>query len=145
MTHKYSPILWWPPKNIRKIFIPQKIFIFLKPPKNNEIQNFEPKKMTRAYLWMKISKYPPAKCCNVHLLRPINWDQSSLLLFHKIHYGAVSFDKDNNMPLITVWTCSAQYCRYQTNSNALKNSFAQWTILHRNSLSPSVAITQTRV
>ena len=31
-----------PPKNIHKILIPQKIFIFLKTPKNMEIQNFEP-------------------------------------------------------------------------------------------------------
>ena len=45
------------PKNIHKIFIPQKIFIFLKTPKNIEIQNFEPQKMTRAYVCMKISKY----------------------------------------------------------------------------------------
>ena len=59
MTPKYSPILWWPQKNIHKIFIPQKIFIFLKTPKNNEIQNFEPKKLTGAYLYMKISEYPP--------------------------------------------------------------------------------------
>ena len=33
-----------PPKNIHKIFISQKIFIFLKTPKNIEMQNFEPKK-----------------------------------------------------------------------------------------------------
>ena len=32
------------PKNIHKIIIPKKIFIFLKPPKNIEIQDFEPKK-----------------------------------------------------------------------------------------------------
>ena len=31
------------PKNIHKIFIPPKIFIFLKTPKNTKIQNFEPK------------------------------------------------------------------------------------------------------
>ena len=58
MTPKYSPILWWPQKNIHKIVIPQKIFIFLKTPKNIEIQNFEPKKMTRAYVCMKILEYP---------------------------------------------------------------------------------------
>ena len=43
MTPKYSPILWRPPKNIHKIFIPQKLFIFLKPPKNIEIQIWTPK------------------------------------------------------------------------------------------------------
>ena len=49
------------PKNIHKIFIPQKIFHFLKTPKNIEIQNFEPQKMTRAYVCMNISEYlsPP--------------------------------------------------------------------------------------
>ena len=47
------------PKNIHKIFIPQKIFSFLKTQKNIEIQNFEPKKMDRAYVCMKISEYPP--------------------------------------------------------------------------------------
>ena len=43
------------PKNILKIFIS---FIFLK---NIEIKNFEPPKMVRAYVYMKISKYPPHK------------------------------------------------------------------------------------
>ena len=38
---------------------PQKIFIFLKTPKNIEIQNFEPKKIARAYVCVKISEYPP--------------------------------------------------------------------------------------
>ena len=36
-----------------------KIYISLKTPKNFEIQNFEPQKMTRAYVCMKISEYPP--------------------------------------------------------------------------------------
>ena len=43
------------PKNIHQIFIPQKIFIFLKTPNNIEIQNFEPKKNDRAYVCVKIS------------------------------------------------------------------------------------------
>ena len=47
------------PKNIHKISIPQKIFIFLKTPKNIEIQNFEPQKMGRVYVCVKISEYPP--------------------------------------------------------------------------------------
>ena len=46
------------PKNIHTIFIPPKIFIFLKTPKNIEIQNFEPQKMTGAYICMKLSEYP---------------------------------------------------------------------------------------
>ena len=40
---KYSLILWWPQKSIHKIVAPQKIFIFLKTPKNIEIQNFAQK------------------------------------------------------------------------------------------------------
>ena len=40
MTTKYKPILWWPQKNIDKIFITQ--IFFLKTAKNIEIQNFDP-------------------------------------------------------------------------------------------------------
>ena len=53
------------PKNIHKIFIPKRIFIFLNPPppppppQNIEIQNFEHQKIARAYVCMKISEYPP--------------------------------------------------------------------------------------
>ena len=42
------------PKNIHKIFLPKIISIFLKTQKIIEIQNFEPQKMTRAYVCMKI-------------------------------------------------------------------------------------------
>ena len=59
MNPKYSPILWWPQKNIQKIFIPhKKYYFFWKTQQNIEIQNFEPQKMTRAYECMKISEYP---------------------------------------------------------------------------------------
>ena len=55
-------------------------------------------------------------------------DQSSLLLFHKIHCGAVSIEKDKYMtPAHSLKTTrsshSAQYCRHQTYT-ALKNSFS---------------------
>ena len=46
-------------KNIHKNFIPQKNIHFSENPKNIEIQNFEPKKMGRAYVCVKISEYPP--------------------------------------------------------------------------------------
>ena len=54
-------------------------------------------------------------------------DQSSLLLFHKIHCGAVSIEKDKYMtPAHSLKTTrsshSAQYRRHQTYSDALKNS-----------------------
>ena len=47
------------PEKYPQIFIPPKIFVFLKTPKNIEIQNFDPQKMTRAYICMKISEYLP--------------------------------------------------------------------------------------
>ena len=59
MAAETSPVLWWPPKNIHKIFIPPKTFICLKTPKNIEIENFESPKMVPAYVYMKISEYPP--------------------------------------------------------------------------------------
>ena len=55
-------------------------------------------------------------------------DRSSLLLFHKIHSGAVPIEKDKYLTPAhslksTRSSHSAQYCRYQTYSDALKNSF----------------------
>ena len=54
--------------------------------------------------------------------------RSSLLLFYKIHSGAVSIEKDKYLtPAHSLKTTraphSAQHCRYQTYSVALKNSF----------------------
>ena len=56
-------------------------------------------------------------------------DQPSRLLFHKIHCGAVSIEKDKYMdPAHSLKTTgsshSAQYLRHQTYSDALKNSFS---------------------
>ena len=72
---------------------------------------------------------------------------SSLLLFHKIHCGAVSIEKDKYMtPAHSLKTTrsshSAQYRRHQTYSDALKNSFFPRTIPHWNSLPPSLANAQ---
>ena len=55
-------------------------------------------------------------------------DQSSLLLFHKIHCVAVSIEKDKYMTpaqssKATRSSHSAQYCRYKTYSGVLKNYF----------------------
>ena len=47
------------PKNINKIFIPQKIFIFLKTPKNIEIQNFEPPKIDPSLRMYESIRVPP--------------------------------------------------------------------------------------
>ena len=75
-----------------------------------------------------------AKCLmslNGHLLRPGGGGggQSSLLLFHKIHCGAVSIEKDKYMTPAynlkkTRSSHSDQYRRHQTYSDALKNSFS---------------------
>ena len=48
-------------KNIHKICIPKKYSFFWKPPKNIEIQDFEPPKMLRAYVhvFVKIPELPP--------------------------------------------------------------------------------------
>ena len=75
-------------------------------------------------------------------------DRSSLLLFHKIHSGAVSIEKDKYLTPAhslksTRASHSAQYCRYQTYSDALKNSFFPQTIPQWNGLSPSVVNFQT--
>ena len=76
-------------------------------------------------------------------------DQYSLLLFHKIHCGAVSIEKDKHMtPALSLKTTrsshSAQYRRHQTYCDALKNSFFPLrTIPHWNSLAPSVANIQS--
>ena len=58
-------------------------------------------------------------------------DRSSLLLFHKIHSGAVSIEKDKYLtPAHSLKSTRAshgdQYCRYQTCSDALKNSISPY-------------------
>ena len=49
------------PKNIHKIFIPQKIFIFLKNPKNIEIQNVEPQKNDPSLRMYENIRVPPPR------------------------------------------------------------------------------------
>ena len=62
-------------------------------------------------------------------------DQFSLLLFHKVHCGAVSIEKDKCMTPAhslksTRSSHSAQYRRHQTYSDALKNSFSPPELFH---------------
>ena len=59
MTLKLAQFLNDPKTISTKSSYPKKIFVFQKTPKNIEIQNFEPQKMDRAYLCVKISEYPP--------------------------------------------------------------------------------------
>ena len=48
-----------PKKYPQNLHTPQKYSFFLKIPKNIEIQNFEPKKIARTYVCVKISECPP--------------------------------------------------------------------------------------
>ena len=61
ITPKYSPILWWPPKiSTKSIFIPQKIFIFWKPPKILKFIILNQKKWPEpTYVWKYQSTPPP--------------------------------------------------------------------------------------
>ena len=80
-------------------------------------------------------RWPNTSCVGDIMLDELEWpslearrDRSSLLLFHKIHCGALSIEKDKYLnPAHSLKTIrslhSAQYCRYQTYSDALKNSF----------------------
>ena len=59
-----------PKKISTKSSYPQKYSFFLKNTKNNEIQSFEPKTMTRAYVCLKISEYPPGHLINTTSFAP---------------------------------------------------------------------------
>ena len=59
MTLKLAQFCDGPKKISTKSSYPQKIFIFLKTPKNIEIRILNPQKMGRAYVCVKISEYPP--------------------------------------------------------------------------------------
>ena len=62
-------------------------------------------------------------------------EQSSLTFFYKIYSGVVSINKDRYLSPVTATTQrraskinNTQYCRYQSYSDALKNSFFPRTI-----------------
>ena len=57
MTPKYRPILWLPKKISTKSSYTKNIH--LKTPKNIEIQNFEPQKITLAYVCKKNNQSTP--------------------------------------------------------------------------------------
>ena len=64
VTLKYSPVLWWPPK-ISTQFSYKKIFVFLKTPKNIEIQILSQKMTEPTYVW-KYERPPPPCCYYMH-------------------------------------------------------------------------------
>ena len=78
MTLKLAKFCDDPKKISTKSSYPQKIFIFLKTQKNIEIQNFEPKKMGRAYVCVKISEYPPPPLGIQTLLQDNQWSCTRL-------------------------------------------------------------------
>ena len=70
-------------------------------------------------------------------------DQSSLLLFHKIHCGAVSIEKDKYMTLLTVWKLPGHHIVLNTADT--RHTVMPWRIPFSPELclSPSVANTQS--
>ena len=58
MTLKLAQFCDDPQKYPQELHTPQKIYVFLKTPKNIEIQKFEPQKIAQAYVCVKISEYP---------------------------------------------------------------------------------------
>ena len=61
VTPKYSLVLWWPPQNTHKIFIPQKMFIFLKTRKKLNVITLNPKNYPRLRMYenIKVPPHPP--------------------------------------------------------------------------------------
>ena len=70
-----------PPQNICTFVIPQKIFIFLEIPQNIETHNFEIQKMVWAYVYTKISEYPPL-WFQSKKLRTIKREQKPNIIFY---------------------------------------------------------------
>ena len=69
MTPKVSPVLWWPPENIHKIFIPTKIFIFLKNPKTSKFQILIPQKWsepTYCIVYVRVTPWGMSPCWIYH-------------------------------------------------------------------------------
>ena len=90
------------------------------------------------------SRVVSTKCLmslNGHLLRPIR-TSPPCLSFTRFIVEQCLLKKISIWPLLTRLSPSAQYCRHQTYSGTLKNSFSPRTIPHWNSLSPSVTNTE---
>ena len=97
MTLKLAQFCDDPKKISTKSSYPQKILIFLKTQKNIEIQNFEPKKMGRAYVCVKISEYPP-------------WDTTPPKTRWSLYIGYIGKKWSEHMWLFTTpdWTTDSQ-------------------------------------
>ena len=81
---KYSPILWWPPKKIHKIFTPQKIFIFWKSKKILKFKILNPKKWSEpTYVWKFLSTPPGLHDLLLHSLMEVvhNHATSNLAIY----------------------------------------------------------------
>ena len=70
-----------PKKYAQNFHTPKKIH-FSENQKNIEIQKFDPKKMGRAYVCMKLSEYPlGVQAVQVNLLAPPSWILKALFCF----------------------------------------------------------------
>ena len=77
MNPKYSPILWWPQKNIHKIFIPhKKYFFFWKPNKILKFKILIPKKWPEPTNVWKYQSTP------VHVHYNVCGKRGSFLMFY---------------------------------------------------------------
>ena len=76
--------------------IPKKYPPNLHTPKNIEIQNFEPPKMIRAYVCMKISEYPPPPWGQ----RSKIWSETSSTSLMGINLTLKKVDKDTHQNLV---------------------------------------------
>ena len=119
---------------------------------HSKLQNNHIEKVQRTAARWTCRRWPNTRSVG-EMLDELEWPSlearrdQSLILFHKIHCGAVYIEKDKYMtPAHSLKTTrsshSAKYRRNQTYSDALKNSFSPRTIPHWNSL-PPVANTQS--
>ena len=113
--------LWWPPKNIHKIFIPRKHINFSENPK--KYWNFEPQKIARAYVCVKISEYNPPT--------PLGWSypefqNNKSTLSSQVH----NLQKLKNISLKAV----NYFC------TKIKSNLSEWNCLFSSSFSGVTAI-----
>ena len=112
MTLKLAQFCDDPKKISTKSSYPKKVFIFLKTQKNIEIQNYEPKKMGRAYVCVKISEYPPgpaiSHCSHLLLKCRVATNTSHWLKVHSRSFQ--KYISAKTCILISFWIF--QYCFY---------------------------------
>ena len=109
----------------------QKIFNFLKTPKIIEIQNFEPQKIGRAYVCVKISEYPPPPGA-----------KTQLTMLFKIIHGLVDIPAEDYLVPASTRTRSQhslKFLQIPVSSDYYKFSFFPRTFCRWNSVPANVA------